>query len=43
MNATIIILLIVFALPTAAIVALAALDELLKGGGPTDDKSNPTE
>jgi hypothetical protein len=37
MDATIIILLIVFALPTAAIVALAALDEILKRGGSTDE------
>jgi len=39
MDSIIIVLLIVFALPTAAIVALAALDELLKRGGPTDDGS----
>lgn len=39
MDPIIITVLIVFALPTAAIVALAALDELLKRGGPTDDSS----
>ncbi len=39
MDPIIITVLIVFALPTAVIVVLAALDELLKRGGPTDDRS----
>ena len=39
MDSITITVLIVFALPTAVIVALAALDEILKRGGPTDDNS----
>ncbi len=37
MDSIIITVLIVFALPTAVIVALAVLDEILKRGGPTDE------